>query len=378
MPRPPHILFAGGSTPGKLYPGLAVAAQLIERLPTALVTFAGSDRAAEAHLVRAAGHAYVQFPSRPVPKNALHAVRFVTDNVAGFWAVRWFLKERRVSLVVGLGGMTGAATVRAAISRGLPAVLLEQNVVPSRATRWLAQSATAVCVGFDAARRRLPSAAPTIVTGNPARAEFDEVYRGQRLGDGRVRAWDERRLVIIGGAGGGRSLNEHMPGALARLRDKLTGWRVVHQSGEGQLQETERRYREAGVDALVVAFIDEMAPVMFASDLVVCRPGGTMLAELALTGAAALLIPYPPAREHQRPNAEVYSSAGAAQFIDESETDDSLEDALVERLSLLLSNDALRRRMADKMRQLAHADAAVNVADAICDALVSVTSRLAA
>jgi UDP-N-acetylglucosamine--N-acetylmuramyl-(pentapeptide) pyrophosphoryl-undecaprenol N-acetylglucosamine transferase len=378
MPRPPHILFAGGSTPGKLYPGLAVAAHLVERLPTALVTFAGSDRASEAHLIRAAGHAYVQFPSRPSPRNALHAVRFVTDNVAGFWAARWFLKERRVSLVVGLGGVAGAATVRAAVSRGIPSVLIEQNVIPTRATRWLARSATAVCLGFERARRHLPSAAPAIVTGNPARPAFETLYRDGLHTEGHQRNLIERRLVVIGGSGRGCSLNEHMPAALARLRDHLIGWRVVHQSGEGQLQDTERRYREAGVDALVVAVIDQMAPVMFASDLVVCRSGGTTLAELALAGAPALLVPYPPAHEYQQSNAEVISSAGAGQLLDESGASGSFEDALVERLGLLLSSDTLRRRMSIKMRGLARPDAAANVSRVICEALVGVKNRLAA
>jgi UDP-N-acetylglucosamine--N-acetylmuramyl-(pentapeptide) pyrophosphoryl-undecaprenol N-acetylglucosamine transferase len=355
-----------------------VAAHLVERLPTALVTFAGSDRASEAHLVRAAGHAYVQFPSRPSPRNALHAVRFVTDNLAGFWAARWFLKERRVSLVVGLGGVAGAATVRAAVSRGIPSVLLEQNVIPTRATRWLAQSATAVCLGFERTRHHLPSAAPTIVTGNPARPAFEMQYRDGSHTEGHQHILNERRLVVIGGSGSVRSLNEHMPAALARLCNSLIGWRVVHQSGEGQLQDTERRYREAGVDALVVSFIDEMAPVMFASDLVVCRSGGTTLAELALAGAPALLVPYPPMREHQQSNAEVFASAGAAQLIAELDVIGSLEDALVERLGLLLSSDTLRRRMSIKMRGLARPDAAANVSRVICEALVGVKNRLAA
>jgi UDP-N-acetylglucosamine--N-acetylmuramyl-(pentapeptide) pyrophosphoryl-undecaprenol N-acetylglucosamine transferase len=404
MARTPHIVFAGGAAPGNLYPGLAVAAHVVERLPEAAVTFIGSGRDQERHTVAAAGFGYARLPSQPAPQTALHAVRFVTDNVAGYWAARWFFKERRVSVVVGLGGAASAAAVRAAISGGIPTVLLEQNVAAGRVTRWLAESASSVCVGFEETRADLPSSAPVIVTGNPARPAFERLYRQREswlagyctLRDERDapifvepggelrceaihdRSAYERRLVIIGGAGGARTINESMPQALARVGQELTGWQIVHQSGEGQLQETERRYREAGVDALVVAYIDEMAPVMFDSDLAVCRSGGTTLAELALAGLPAILVPYPPVMDFHLPNAEAFAAAGAATIIDETDLLGSLADALIEQLQPLLTDDARRSVMASEMGRLARPDAAANVTDVICDALSLASSRMAA
>src|SRR4051794_6258933 len=152
MPRPPHIVFAGGGTRGRLLPGLAIAAHLVERLPEAIITFIAGGRSADRHIIRAAGFRYARLPSQPAPQRALQAVRFVTDNVAGYWAARWFLKEKRVSAVVGLGGASCAPAVRAAVSRGLPTLMLEQNVVPGRVTRWLARSVTMVCAGFAETR----------------------------------------------------------------------------------------------------------------------------------------------------------------------------------------------------------------------------------
>ena len=106
MSSPGHIVFAGGVSPSYLYPGLAMAAQVAERWPEATVTFVGGGRSVERHAVRAAGFQHANLPSRPAPQNALHAVRFVTDNVAGYWASRWFLKERHVSLVGGLSAVS--------------------------------------------------------------------------------------------------------------------------------------------------------------------------------------------------------------------------------------------------------------------------------
>jgi UDP-N-acetylglucosamine--N-acetylmuramyl-(pentapeptide) pyrophosphoryl-undecaprenol N-acetylglucosamine transferase len=370
-------------------------------MPDAVVTFLGNGRPAERHAIAAAGFGYTHLPSRAAPEKALHAVRFVTDNVAGYWASRWYLREKQVSLVVGLGGAASAPAVRAGISRGIPTVILEQNVAPSRVTYWLSRSVSAVCAGFERTRRDLPSSAPVIVTGNPARPAFERLYRQRqtwlagyctlhdehdvpifrqgRPADGAADTMPfEKRLVVIGGAGGARTINENIPFALAQLRDRLDGWQIVHQSGEGQLQTTVERYRDAGVEALVVAFIDEMAPVLFDSDLAVCRSGGTTLAELALAGLPAILVPYSRVMEFHMPNAEEFASAGAATIIDETEMPGSLRDELIAHLGSLLNDDVRRRRMANNMRRLARPEAAAHVTEAICEALYGVRARAAA
>jgi UDP-N-acetylglucosamine--N-acetylmuramyl-(pentapeptide) pyrophosphoryl-undecaprenol N-acetylglucosamine transferase len=371
MPRPTHVLFAGGGSTGYLHPGLAVAAYLKQRLPQARITFAGTGKAFERHSVRADGHEYVAMPSQPVPRNPFRAMRFVTDNVAGYWASRWYLKEHHVSLVVGLGGYASAPTVRAATSRGIPTVLLEQNAVPSPVTRWLSRSADMVCAGFDDVRAHLPADIPLVVTGNPARPAFEQLYRAaneksKSAGEAPRRPTGKRRLVVIGGVGGARSLNESMPLALQQLGDRLHGWEVVHQTGEGHLQDTLHRYRHAGVEALVVSFVDELATLLFQSDLVVCRAGGTTLSELALAGAPAVFVPYTRyAEAYQLANADVAAAARAATMIDEASLESPLEDALVEHLSPLLADDSRRTLMSANMRLLARPDAASLVTDTI-------------
>jgi UDP-N-acetylglucosamine--N-acetylmuramyl-(pentapeptide) pyrophosphoryl-undecaprenol N-acetylglucosamine transferase len=379
-----HIVFAGGGTGGYLHPGLAVASHVVERLPDAHVTFVGAGQALEPHTVRGAGFAYTPIPSRPPSRRPLQVIRFVTDNVAGFWASRWFLKEQQVSLVVGLGGYHCAATVRAAVARGIPTVLLEQNVLPSSVTAWLSRSARAVCAGFAQASQHLPADTPLRITGNPARPAFEQLYRQVRPDRNRMAvsargSAAEKRLVVIGGAGGARSLNQFMPRALSRLSKVLDGWRIVHQTGEGQLQETERRYRAAGVEALVVSYIDEMAAVLFESDLVVGRAGGTTLAELALAGTPAILVPYPKAVDaSQMANASVFATAGACTVIDETTLNGTLDQALVDQLQRLIIDQSCRHAMADRMRQFARPEASASITDTICDILGGSTSRLAA
>ncbi|MEM9658151.1 MAG: glycosyltransferase, partial [Planctomycetota bacterium] len=349
MTAAPHVLFAGGGAVGHVYPGLAIAEHLVRRIPNVELTFAGSGQARERHLVRTAGYRYAAIPAHGAPQNPVQALRYVTDNVAGYCAARWMLREQKVSLVVSLGGHASATVVKAAIARGIPVVLLEQNAVPSRTTRRSSESMTTICAAFDEIRSHLHVHSTVVLTGNPSRPEFERRYHESIAASGRPgtlpiaadrsresqvdlaargadvpassatshtavgQAKRQKRLVIIGGAGGARSLNEHMPIALKQLKDRLQSWQVVHQTGEGQLSETENRYREQGVDALVVSFIDEIASVLFASDLVVCRASGPTIAELALAGLPALLVPFPLAvDDHQTENSRVVAAAGAA------------------------------------------------------------------
>jgi UDP-N-acetylglucosamine--N-acetylmuramyl-(pentapeptide) pyrophosphoryl-undecaprenol N-acetylglucosamine transferase len=387
MTRSTHIVFAGGGSTGYLHPGLAVASCLQQRLPHVRITFAGTGKAFERHSVRANGFDYVAMPSQPIPRNPFRAMRFITDNVAGYWASRWYLKEHHISLVVGLGGYASAPSVRAATSRGIPTVMLEQNAVPSHVTRWLAQSADMICAGFEDVRAHLPANTPLVVTGNPARPAFEQLYyatkaKSQASGEGVCSGNSEKRLVVIGGVGGARSLNESMPLALSRLHDRLRGWQVVHQTGEGHLQDTLIRYRDAGVEALVVSFIDELAPLLFQSQLVVCRAGGTTLSELALAGVPAVFLPYTRyAEAYQLANADVAVAVNGGTMIDETSLEGPLEEALSDHLAPLLTDEERRATMATNMRSLARPDAAALVTDTIriiLGASATGTIRLAA
>ena len=386
MSAVPHVLFAGGGVGGHLAPGLAVAAEFAKRVPQALISCAGPGHSFERHVVRTAGYQYLTVPSRPSPQNPLQAVRFLTDNVVGYCAARWMLREHRISLVVGLGGYTSTAVVRAAAARGTPIILLEQNAIPGRTTRWLSRSSALVCVAFEESRPHLHVQAPVTVTGNPVRPAVEQLYRRlQQKGHSfptlfaEASASQKKRLVILDGADGARSLNESIPGALKRLGPLKEDWQIIHQTGDGQLQETESRYHQLGVDALAVTSIEEIASVLFASDLVVCRAGGTTLAELALVGVPALLVPSAQALDdYQIANAKVFASAGACRLIDETSQKGALDTALANELKSLVTDDQLRREMGIKMQSLARPHASAEIAAAIQDTLCGARSELLA
>ncbi len=168
----PHIVFAGGGTGGHLFPGLAVAEHLVQELPGVRVSFAGTERELERQHVRLAGFDHIAIPCRSFPRNILHTPRFLADHLAGYWRAGRFLRKEKVATVVGLGSYASVPMARAAIRCGIPVVLLEQNAVPGRATRWLAPSARLVCLAFGAAREYFPPQCRLRVTGNPVRGGF--------------------------------------------------------------------------------------------------------------------------------------------------------------------------------------------------------------
>lgn len=172
--------------------------------------------------------------------------------------------------------------------------------------------------------------------------------------------------MILGGSAGARALNENVPPALGRIRSKLDGWHVVHQSGTADFEATRERYRDLGLPATVVLFAADMAGLLNGSHMAVSRAGGTTLAELAAAGVPAVLVPYPHAADdHQRINAEAFASEGGCLVLDEREHSGKLDQALAEVLSGLLADPETATRMAASMRRIARPDAAEHVTELI-------------
>jgi UDP-N-acetylglucosamine--N-acetylmuramyl-(pentapeptide) pyrophosphoryl-undecaprenol N-acetylglucosamine transferase len=359
-----HIVFAGGGTAGHLFPGLAVAEQLLRFAPGMRITFVGTGKPFETRYVKRAGFDYVALPCQPFPRKAREALRFLTDNFAGYYVARKFLREQGVSLVVGLGGYASVPAARAAARLSIPQLLLEQNAVPGRATRWLAPTAAVVCSAFEGIRPYLRATCRVRVTGNPLRREFiDGRFTTRELPD---RLGGRRTLVVLGGSGGAQTLNERAPLALYKAGAALGGWQIVHQTGERDLTRTSELYRKLGIKANVVPFIENMPLVLRSSQLAVSRAGGTTLAELAASGVPAILLPYPHATDdHQRMNANLFAEAGAAKTLDEREIVGRLDNHLANAVAELAAAHRVRVQMAHAMTRLARPEATRSVVRSI-------------
>lgn len=369
MAKPPQILIAGGGSLGSIYPGVSIARQLLQRMPTARIVIAGDGRAIERHTVRGYGLRYAAVPRSRSPQGLFEAPGYVVRNTAGWCVAHWLLREQEIDLVVSVGGHAAGPVVRAARTSGTPYVLVEQSSLPYPATRNAAGDAAAVCLAYEETAARLPIETPVRLTGAVGRPGFEDEFAdapGSRLpmneDDGRP------RLVVLGGAGGATSLNISAPEALRRVGEAAEGWQVVHQSGDGWLTATEQRYAEAGVSAVVVSYIDELAHLARAADLVVCRPAGSTLAELALAGLPAVFVPDSRrSDELHEANARLVSMRTGSPIVSESSGD--LAVSLAEGLRPLLLDPARREAISERLCRAARPGASAAIADACCEAL---------
>jgi UDP-N-acetylglucosamine--N-acetylmuramyl-(pentapeptide) pyrophosphoryl-undecaprenol N-acetylglucosamine transferase len=232
--------------------------------------------------------------------------------------------------VVGLGGYISFPAGMMAVLLGKPLVLHEQNSVAGMANKVLARVADKVFTAFP------DVLAKAQWVGNPLRVEFlqqaDPAERfAQRSGP--------LNLLVVGGSLGAKVLNDVVPQAVALLPVERRP-KVIHQSGEKQIDALRANYAAAGVEATLTPFIDNTAQAFAQADLIVCRAGASTVTEIAAVGAAAVLVPFPSAvDDHQTRNARYLSEQGAATLVNQKElTPQMLANLLLKsELTVLLS-----------------------------------------
>jgi len=359
MAEPLRVVIAGGGTGGHLYPGVAVARELLSRRPDAQISFAGTARGIEARIVPREG-----FPLDLIRSGGLKG-KSIADRVRGAWllpmglADAWrIVSARRPHLVIGVGGYSSGPVVLVASLRNTATMLLEQNAVPGLTNRMLAPVVRAAAVTYDSTQAFFGSKA--FISGNPVRPEFFAVGPGK--GSGIDDGSDHRtRVLVFGGSQGAHAINMAMVEAAPQLAGVGSHLRLTHQTGERDVEMVRTAYRQAGFSADVEPFLYDMGRQLGQADVIVCRAGATTLAEITAAGKAAILIPLPTATDdHQRRNAEALAAAGAAEILLQA---DATGRALAGRILALVGDRDRRTRMAAAARALARPDAARVIVD---------------
>jgi UDP-N-acetylglucosamine--N-acetylmuramyl-(pentapeptide) pyrophosphoryl-undecaprenol N-acetylglucosamine transferase len=356
--KPLSVVIAGGGTGGHLYPGIAVARELLRREPAAVVTFAGTARGIEARVIPREGFGLDFLRSAGLKGTSLAArVRGLGLLPLGGLDAWRILSKRRPDLVIGVGGYSSGPVVLAASLRGIPTMLLEQNAVPGLTNRLLATVVSAAAVTFDSTVSFFGRRA--FVAGNPIRQEFLNTTASDAAGGGNE-GGAAPGVLIFGGSQGAHAINLAMVEAAPRLAER-GGLAITHQTGERDLERVRDGYRQAGLSARTEPFLFEMDREMKNADLIICRAGATTIAELTAAGRPSVLIPLPTAADdHQRKNAEVLQRAGAAEVIEQRDLSGAV---LAERIAGLMSDPQRRERMAKAAHALARPEAARVIVD---------------
>ena len=353
------MVIAGGGTGGHLYPGIAVARELLVRRPDAQVSFAGTAQGIEARVVPREGFALDLIRSAGLKGKSIAArARGAVLVPLGLLDANAIISARRPALVIGVGGYSSGPVVLAAAVRGIPTMLLEQNAAPGLTNRLLTPFVRAAAVSFESTRRFF--GAKAFVSGNPVRPEFLQAAGPFRESGANDDA-SGGGILVFGGSQGAHAINLAMVEAAPQLAAGGNRIRLAHQTGERDVEMVRAAYRQAGLQAEVEPFFYDMGRRLHAADLIVCRAGATTLAEITAAGKPAILIPLPTATDdHQRRNAEALVSAGAAEMLQQSDASGSV---LAQRMVELIRDAEARKRMARAARSLARPDAAKVIVD---------------
>ncbi|WP_136798732.1 undecaprenyldiphospho-muramoylpentapeptide beta-N-acetylglucosaminyltransferase [Desulfosediminicola ganghwensis] len=367
--KPIRMLITGGGTGGHLFPAVAAAQALTRREPESEVLFIGTRRKIDTTSLEKYGFASSSIYSYGLKGKTIPALlKALAVLPISFFQALSHIRRFKPDVALGVGGYVTGPVMLAARIAGVPTIVHEQNSVPGMANRKLGAIVEKVCISLPGSERFFPSE-KVVFTGNPVRQDILALA-------GENKDTDEPKpftLLVLGGSQGAQALNKLVTGAICSANNKAFGqFRVIHQTGARDCDWVQKSYEQAGVDAQVSAFFEDMKAVYEQADFLVSRSGATTLTELAVLGKPALLVPYPHAADdHQQKNAEHYAQGGGAFVCRESElTVESVRDTLKE----MAGDVAKLAEMGKAMKRLGAPEAADKIVD-VCLASVADADR---
>lgn len=373
------LVLAAGGTGGHVFPAQALARALLDSgFKPVLVTdrrgrgYEAAFEGIPVHRIHAGGLA---------GGSALGRLRGMAELALGTIEAERLLQRLRPAAVIGFGGYPSVPTMLAALRRGIPTLIHEQNAVIGRANRLLAGHVSRIATSFEPVRGlRAGQEAKVRLTGNPVRPEI-AALRDVPLPS--LHPEGERSILVIGGSQGASVFGRVVPDAIARLPEAMRARiRISQQCRKDDAAHVACAYGGMGVRACVSTFFEDMPRRLRNAHLVIARAGASTVAELAAAGRPAILVPYPYATDdHQTANAQALESGGGAWLMPEGLFNpEALADQLYDLLAhpVMLGTAAMCARAAgrpDAARQLAELAASLLPCNGNSDEIAARTTR---
>jgi UDP-N-acetylglucosamine--N-acetylmuramyl-(pentapeptide) pyrophosphoryl-undecaprenol N-acetylglucosamine transferase len=353
-----RVAIACGGTGGHLFPGLAVADQLVRRGCAATLLI--SPKAVDQEAVRGiSGMEIVTVPAVGLKRGG--EIAFIRGFIRSYRAAAKLFKSRPPQAALAMGGFTSAPPLLAAKRAGARTFLHESNTIPGRANRWLSRIVHGAFVGFPTSAARLQNRNVT-VTGTPVRSRLQARAAGDcRAGIG----FDPARpvLLVMGGSQGASGINKLVLQCLPLLASRAPAWQWLHLAGPSDAEQVSQAYAALKLKAVVRPFLAEMELALGAATVAVSRAGASSLAELAAMRVPAVLVPYPAATDnHQFHNARAFEATGAARLLEQqSATPETLAQLLLD----MVEKPAVHEKMQTALAQWHAPHAAEQIAEAM-------------
>lgn len=327
------IVIAAGGTGGHLFPGQALAQELRRR--GRKIVLMTDERVQRFDKLFPEADIFEVPSATPSGGGVIGMVKAAPSIIAGIARSIAVLQRVKPAALIGFGGYPTLPPVAAAILRGVPSCVHEQNAVLGRVNRLVSPHVHAIASTFEAPKfLKSRDASKLVLTGNPVRdvviAQADRSYETPQIGG-------LFHLLVFGGSQGARVMSDVVPGALALLPQELRGrLRVVQQARPEDIERVRGIYDEAGIAVELASFFDDMPERIAASHLVIGRSGASTVSELSVIGRPAILVPLPHSLDNdQKANAEKFGASGAGWMIEQK---DFTEEMLSSRLQMLFNN----------------------------------------
>ena len=355
------VVIAGGGTGGHIYPAVSVAQSLGHISKDTEVIFIGSHDRIENKIIPSQGYTFhglkIHIPTR---KSGL--IKAGLSQITAFMEAFKLLKQIKPFYVVGIGGYISVPTVLAAKMLRIPVILLEQNVIPGKANQLLALLADNVALTFDASKEYFKNSNKCHVTGNPIRSDFDteKLSRRSEISISLGLAPDKFTVIVMGGSQGSKVINDSVLEDLPSMLDN--GWQVIHLAGEKNYEDLKKKAEEINLpnrqDYHLYPYYEDMPSMLACVDLCISRSGATTIAEMLFYKIPMILIPYPHAGGHQRPNAVEVQKNDAGIIIEESDLEknkilNAIDNLKSENKLETMKNNAAKMRTDNPARAIA-------------------------
>ena len=367
-----RVLFVGGGTGGHIYPALTVAERLKERHPDCQLLYVGTREGLEADLVPRRGLPFKTIAAQGLfGKSPVAVARGLVKAFGGSLQAFSLVRGFRPDVVVGTGGYVSGPVMMAAAMLGRPTLLMEANVFPGMTVRALARWMSVVTVPYAAAERYFSRAVRVEVVNNPVRQEILTATREAGAAAFGLLP-DKPTLLVFGGSRGALTLNKAGL-KLVRLFAAHPEWQLIWGTGKTYFSKMTSDLADMGFSELpanirVEPFLYRVENALAAADLIVCRAGGSTLAEVSARGLPAIIVPSPVAtHRHQDHNAEAVAKGGGGLVVPDAYAGG---DRIGREVTALLGAPERLAEMAVRSRALGQPDAA----DRLVDLIVSLTS----
>lgn len=367
-----RIIITGGGTGGHIYPALAIAKGLQNKVPGVDVLYVGTKKGLEADIVPKTGQPFqtinVEGLYRPFSLRTLFSL---LKAVKGSWDGRKILRDFKPHVVIGTGGYVCGPLVFSAASLGIPTLIHEQNAFPGLTNRILARFARHVCVTFEDSMKYFPRRKNISITGLPVREEI--ISRKRLIGLTNLGLPEDKLTVVVtGGSRGARSLNYAMGRVYQRFQDD-NNIQFYHITGQTGYQESLSFYEKNSIDVSkhdrikIVPYLYQMEDALASADIIIGRAGASFLSEIMVKGIPSILVPYPyAAANHQEHNARAMEKRGAAKVILDQELG---EEKLLSVLETIINDATSRSQMGAAAKEMGK----VNALDDIIKIIVGIS-----